>query len=122
LVLSVDVAPPPPTVDVTVDPRGEFDSHTGAATVHGTVTCTGAAEFTEIGVELRQRAGRVIITGSGFTSFPCDGTTHRWTVEVFGQNGLFKGGKADSLTFATACRPFECGTDSEQVTVRLKGN
>ena len=119
--LTVDAAPPPPLVDVTVDPVGRFDSRTGSATISGTVTCTGEAEFTSIEVELRQRAGRVIITGFGSTGFVCDGTTQEWSVEVFGQNGLFKGGRAASLTFAIACGPIECGADFEETTVRLRG-
>jgi uncharacterized protein DUF6299 len=119
LVLSVETSPPPPTLEVTVDPRGQFDSHSGTATVHGTVTCTGDAPNTHLEIELRQRAGRVIISGHGFTSFPCDGSSHAWTVEVTPQNGLFKGGQATALTFAIACNPFECATDSQQAGVRL---
>jgi len=122
LSLSVDLAPPPPSVDVTVDPVATFDSQTGSATVTGTVTCSGTdIEFAFIDVQLSQRVGRFIVSGFGSTGFACDGTTQDWSVEVFGQNGLFKGGKAASLTFAVACDPFQCGEDFEERTIRLRG-
>ena len=121
LSLSVETAPPPPAVDVTVDPTGTFNAQTGSATISGTVTCTGEIDFAFIDVQLSQRVGRFIVSGFGSTDFPCDGTTHAWSVEVFGQNGLFKGGRAVSVTFALACDPFQCGEDFEETTVRLKG-
>jgi hypothetical protein len=116
--ITIDTAPPPPTVDVTVDPIGQFTS-SGSAIISGTVFCEGAADFTEIDVELRQSVGRLLITGFGFTDFACDGTTHTWSVEVFGSNGLFKGGHAVAVTTAFACG-FDCGADFEETTVRLR--
>jgi hypothetical protein len=118
--ITIDLAPPPPTVDVTVDPVGQFTS-SGSAIISGTVTCEGDAEFTSLEVELRQRVGRLIITGFGATDFACDGTTQPWSLEVFGQNGIFKGGRSVALTFAIACGAIDCGVDVEEATVRLRG-
>ena len=120
LEITVDTAPPPPTVDVTVDPVAHFDPSTGSATVTGTVTCSGDGFNNFIEVDLRQRVGRLFITGFGGTGFTCDGTTQEWAVEVFGDNGLFKGGHAASVTFAVACGALECGADEEDVTIRLR--
>jgi uncharacterized protein DUF6299 len=120
LSISFDELPPPPVVEITVDPVGHFDSRTGTATVSGTVTCTGEAQFTELDVDLRQRVGRVVISGFGITDFACDGATHAWSVEVFGQNGLFKGGKAAAVTVAFACGVFDCGTAIAEATIQLK--
>lgn len=120
LSISIEEAPPPPVVDATVDPVGHFNSSTGSATITGTVTCTGEIEFSELDVDLRQRVGRVVISGFGITDFPCDGATHEWSVEVFGQNGLFKGGKAAAVTVAFACSVFDCGTAFIESTVQLK--
>ena len=118
LSLTVDEAPPPPSVDVTVDPVATFNAQTGSATVTGTVTCSGTdIELAFIDVQLSQRVGRFVVSGAGSTGFECDGGTHEWSVEVFGQNGLFKGGKAASLTFAVACDPFQCGEDFEERTI-----
>jgi hypothetical protein len=117
----VDQAPPPPEVHVTVNPTGTFNATTGSATISGTVTCSGEAEFTFLDVQVRQRIGRFVIEGFGSTDFPCDGATHPWSVEVFPSNGLFKGGQTVTVTFAVACGIFECGFDEQQVKVTLKG-
>jgi len=113
-------APPAPEIDVTVDPVGSFDPRTGSATITGTVTCEGEVEFAFVEVELSQRVGRFIIRGFGGSEVTCDGTTQEWSVEVFGENGLFKGGKAVSVTFAVACGTFDCGIDFEETIVRLR--
>ena len=87
----------------------------------GTVTCSGTDDLGFIDLQLRQRAGRVIINGFGFAEFTCDGTTQPWSAEVFGDNGLFRGGRAASVTFAVACGVVECGADVEEVTIRIRG-
>jgi hypothetical protein len=122
LVVHVEEAPPPPEVDVTVDPIGTF-TNAGSAIITGTVTCTSdePVEFTFIDVEVRQRVGRFTIIGFGSTDFICDGTTQTWAVEVFGESGQFRGGHAVSVTFAVACGTFTCGEDFEETTVRLRG-
>jgi hypothetical protein len=119
LVISVGEAPPPPEIDVTVDPVGTFDPQTGSATISGTVVCSSDAEFAFIDVELRQNVGRFVISGFGTVDVVCDGTSQSWSVEVFGDSGLFKGGHAVAVTFALACGVFDCGTDFEEQTVRL---
>ena len=123
LEITVDVAPPPPTVDVTVNPIGQFNKLTGSATISGTLTCTGDAFFTEVDVQLTQSVGRFTVTGFGiaFDEQPtCDGTAQPWSVEVIGSTGKFKGGHAASVTFAYACGSFDCGFDSEEQIVRLR--
>lgn len=123
--LEIQVAelPPPPEVDVTVNPVGRFNSRTGSATISGTVTCTGGpAEFSFIFVQVRQVVGRFAIEGYGFIEgFVCDGSVQPWSAEVFGFNGTFKGGKAVTVTFAFACGTFLCGIDFEERVVQLKG-
>jgi hypothetical protein len=117
LTIAVDEAPPPPAIDVTVD-SGTF-TKSGSATVTGTVVCDADAEFAFIEVQLRQRAGRVFIDGSGGTDVLCDGTVQPWTAEVFG-NGVYKGGGATATVFATACNAFSCGSDFEERSVKLR--
>lgn len=123
LELAISEIPPPPEIALTVDKSGRFDSKTGAAIISGTVTCTGGpAEFSFIDVFVRQAVGRFFIDGYGFIEgFTCDGTTQAWSVEVFGFNGIFKGGKALSATFAVACGTFLCGIDYQEHIVQLKG-
>lgn len=121
--ITIDVAPPPPTVDITVNPIGQFNKLTGSATISGTLSCTGEAFFTEIDVQLTQNVGRFTISGFGgiFSEGPvCDGTAQPWSVEVFGQTGKFKGGRAVAVTFAFACGSFDCGFDEETTKVMLR--
>jgi len=123
LVFSLDVAPPPPTVDLTVNPTGRFNKVTGSATLSGTVICTGEAFTTEIDVQLKQTVGRFSILGAGSQypdAFVCDGTAQPWSVEVFGFTGLFKGGRAAADVFASACGAFDCGFDEVQSIVKLR--
>lgn len=123
LKLQVVEVPPPPEVTLTVNKSGRFDSKTGAAIISGTVTCTnGPADFSFIDVSVRQVVGRTFIDGFGsIEGFTCDGTAQPWSVEVLGQNGIFKGGKALSVTFAVACGPFLCGESFQEHIVQLKG-
>jgi hypothetical protein len=110
-------------VHVTLNKSGQFNAATGSATISGTVTCTGGpADFTFIDISVRQALGRGFIDGFGsIEGFTCDGTTQAWSAEIFGSNGLFKGGKALTVSFAVACGPFLCGVDFEERVVQLKG-
>lgn len=121
LSLTVDVIPPPPTVDITVNRFAGFNSSTGSATVSGTATCTGEPDFVAVETSLSQSVGRFTIHGIGFSDVVCDGTPRPWSVEVLPDNGKFAGGKAASVTFAIACGRFECGTDFEERIVQLRG-
>jgi hypothetical protein len=120
LQINVTEAPPPPELSLTVNPRGTFDSHTGGARISGTVTCTGEAEFSFIDVLVRQKTGRLFIDGEGFIEgFTCDGTTQAWTADIIPFNGIFKGGRTVTVTFATACGVFQCGDGFDESIVNL---
>lgn len=121
LVLNASETQPsePIHVDVTLDPVGSVDPSSGTAWLSGTVTCTGA-DFVDLFAELRQRAGRAIITGWGFDFLPCEGETP-FMLEIQGQDGLFAGGRADALVDAFACNEDECGFDVVEQEVRLRG-
>jgi hypothetical protein len=121
LVFHVDVASPPPTIDVTVDRVGHFNPD-GSATITGTVTCSGDdVEFAFIDLELTQRVGRFSISGFGSAEdFVCDGTTQLWSAEVRGFNGQFKGGRAVAFTFAEVCDAEGCVDEFAETMVRLR--
>jgi hypothetical protein len=122
LSISFNEVPPPPTVDITVNRYGRFDSKTGIATISGTYTCTDG-DFIDVLVDARQRVGRFFILGSGefFDFGTCDGTTHTWSADIFSQNGKFSGGKALTVNFAISCGAFECGVGFVEQTVQLRG-
>ncbi|HEY2948972.1 MAG TPA: hypothetical protein VGJ53_11335 [Micromonosporaceae bacterium] len=118
--LSVSEAPPPPVVDVTVNPTARFDPRTGSATVSGMISCVGQVDFAFLDVELRQQVGRFVVFGVGSMEVACDGVSRPWSVEIFPDfGGKFAGGKAASVTFAVACGPVFCGFDFEERIVKL---
>jgi hypothetical protein len=124
LILIVDQAPPPPTLDVTVNPTGTFNAKTGEATLTGTVKCDAIGQpvfDAGLEVELSQRVGRLLIRGYGGDMLECDGVTRPWNVVVTGDNGLFKGGKAASVSIAYACGDYQCSDQFIESTVQLKG-
>ena len=115
-------APPPPTVSITVDPRGTFSAKTGAAHLTGTYTCTDA-DFIEIFGDVRQPVGRGSVTGffDIFDEGTCDGTPRTWGADVFPDSGKFAGGKALTVSFSFACGAFECTEGFNEQTVQLSG-
>jgi hypothetical protein len=119
--ITVDVAPPPPTIEATVNPVAQFDSKSGGAYVSGTVTCDEGAEFAYVDIQLTQRVGRVLIRGYGSAEVSCTGQTEPWTALVFGDNGLFKGGKAVNASMAVACNISGCGEYYSEQSIQLKG-
>jgi hypothetical protein len=122
LEITVEAAPPPPEVHLTVDATGDFNSRTGSATIRGTITCTGADEFDKKGIDVQvsQAVGRFKFTGQGAAEFACDGTSRPWTVEVLSSSGKFGGGKAAVVAHALACNNFGCDEDSVERVVTLK--
>jgi hypothetical protein len=120
--LTLDVAPPPPDLTVTANPRG-VTYKDGSALVSGTYSCSNAdGENSEIDGTLTQRVGRVKISGD-FSVWPleCDGSAHPWSAQVTSYNGLFRGGKAASLTFGYACGAFTCADGYTEQTIQLSG-
>jgi hypothetical protein len=119
LVLDVNEAPPPPTVAVTVYPKAKV-TRDGTALIQGSYTCTDA-DFIELDGMLTQQVGRLKITGFGFVFDvgTCDGAAHVFTMPISGDNGVFSGGKAASITFTFACGAFECADGYVEQTVML---
>jgi len=118
--LSVIDAPPPPTISMTVNPRGSFDGHTDTATISGTVTCSGISDFSLVDVTLSQNVGRVAtVQGENAVDVPCDGGTHSWSVAITPVSGAFRGGKAASVSLGIACGPFDCSTDFQDHLIHL---
>ena len=86
LVLDTYLAPPPPSVDVTIDPRGTVDK-AGVAHVSGTVSCTSddpEGILFDVSGSLQQRVGRGFVDGFFFSEqlTPCDGVTRPWSADA----------------------------------------
>ena len=119
--ISFNVAPPPPTVDITVNASGTVNK-AGVAHVSGTYTCTDA-EFIEVFGDMTQPVGRFAIRGyfGFFDVETCDGEPHAWEADVFPDNGKFAGGKSVTIAFGFACGSFECGEGFTEQKVQLRG-
>jgi hypothetical protein len=130
LVFSIDVAPPPVSIQVTVNPLGTVVASNGSVTLTGTVTCSRPATISISG-QLQQKRGRTTVVGFPNAFFECNGTT-TWTAPVFysallfrGRSALlFAGGNADAIITAFAFDPFsgEGAFDQTEQTVSLRGS
>ncbi len=126
LVLDTYLAPPPPSVEVTINPRGTV-SKAGLVQVSGTVSCASddpeGILFDVSGI-ISQRVGRGFVDGFfGSEQFtPCDGVTRPWSAEAFAEAGKFAGGKAATVTFAFGCDTFSCGEGFVEATIQLSRN
>lgn len=111
-----------PSLSITVDRYGTVNAKTGVATISGSYACENA-DFIDLFVDARQNVGRFTVTGFGefFDVGTCDGTTRRWAAQVFGDNGKFAGGKAMTVSFATACGAVECADGYQEQVVMLRG-
>lgn len=122
LSISFTEIPPPPKVDLSVNPFGTVDISTGVATISGAYTCTNG-DFISTSVNASQNVGRFTIFGFGFfsDSGTCDGAPHPWSAAVVPQSGKFAGGKSLTTTFTFACGPFQCSSGFSQQTIQLRG-
>lgn len=120
LEVTFDKAPPMPQIAVSADPRAVAYKD-GSAQLTGTYTCSNADGWSsELDGTLTQRVGRMKIVGSFFV-YPlvCDGGSHPWSGQVFSDNGLFRGGKAASVTFGFACGTLDCSMGYAEQVVQL---
>lgn len=119
LELDVNAAPPPPSVDMSVDSKAKVDK-SGTAWVTGSYTCTDGDNI-EIDGELHQSVGRVTINGWGFVfdEGTCDGSPHAFAMPITGDNGRFSGGHAASVMFSYACGAFECADGYAEQMIHL---
>jgi hypothetical protein len=121
LAISVTEATPPPTVSLTIDPVGTVDGKTGVATVSGTYTCEGQADFVIRLGELRQQVGRFTVIGFfDDIGLPCGGT-FKWSAEAVSENGKFSGGKAATLNLIAGCNALGCNVYESENAIHLRG-
>lgn len=116
LTFHVDVAPPGPSVAVTLDRTGSFNS-AGIATIHGTITCANADEVDMI-AEATQRVGRRLLRGFGESIGGC--TSGSWSLDISSDDGKYLGGSLSVRVDVLACTIAECATASVSGTVRLR--
>lgn len=121
MALGLDVAPPPPVLEVTVNDTARFDAKTGSVFLSGTITCDSDTVEAFLQARVTQRAGRMLIRGYAGTEVTCDGTTRPFELAMEGENGLFKGGNATASMAGYACGEFTCSDYQGEYTIRITG-
>jgi hypothetical protein len=91
-----------PTLDVTLNPRGQFNSKTGAARFSGSYTCT-QSDFIYIVVYANQRVGRGAVESSDFFQGSCRDGLNYWSLELLPRIGKFAGGNVTVTIASGAC-------------------
>ena len=120
LVMSLKSGPPPPTMAVSVDAKGQVFKN-GKAQLSGSFVCKNA-DFVENDGTLTQIWRRVKITGD-FRFIArrsmCDGVVHPWTKLINSPNGLFAEGTAKVAVRSFGCGLIDCANQSTRRTVTL---
>jgi hypothetical protein len=114
LVLHGHALAPRMRLAVTLDPTGSV-TPTGAAIIHGDVSCSRPGDLTVYGT-LRQQQGRRATVGSFRTAVTCDGV-ERWRARVLGETGTYRRGSAEGVAVAEFVDPIR----AEVVRTRATG-
>lgn len=118
LVLSLENAPPPPRVHVSVARRG-VAFRGGAARLHGTYFCAHG-EFTGLSGTLLQRAGRLKIQAEFFREeIRCDGRRHHWSARLVSPVGTYARGQALANVSINTCGIIACRQDGTKRRIHL---
>jgi hypothetical protein len=120
LSVTVDAAPPPIEVDLTIDRVGKVNQREGNAVITGTITCSEELEGAFLDVSVTQRVGKYTIRGFGGGDTACGPTPTEWSAFVFGDNGRLGGGKATVTVVAGGCGELRCGDAEVTASVRLR--
>lgn len=106
LVLSLENAPPPPRVHVSMAQRG-VAFRGGAARLNGTYSCKHG-EFAALNGTLFQRAGRLKIQAEFGRRIRCNGERRRWSARVVSPVGTYARGHALASVRIVACGILAC--------------
>ena len=109
LVFYLDLAPPPPTIDLTIDARGPFNK-AGSAIIGGTIACTNASGFA---AEV-QASQRVAGSSSGVSGSSTGNArkSRRPVGRGVRRERQVRHRSTPVVVFANACGPLECAEAS----------
>lgn len=112
---------PPPKISMTVDDTGRVNK-AGVATLSGTYTCIGDADFMALdGLLQQEQSGGVQVRGEFVASDLTCGGTFDWSAEVTAASGKFVRGVAATFAFTGACNAVGCNSYDTIEVVRLRG-
>ena len=98
----------------------------GGAAVDVTVEYSCTADGMSLAVQVTEKVGKGIASGTGYTNVPCDGATHQVVVRAAANAAgrAFAAGSAATQTDVSGCRFRSghgfCGQDSIQRTIKIK--
>lgn len=117
LVLSLEKAPPPPRVHVSISPRG-LAFRGGAARLNGTYSCHHG-QFAALHGTLFQRAGRLKIQAEFVRGIRCNGDRRRWSARVVSPVGTYARGHALTRVTIVACGILACRRATTKREIQL---
>jgi hypothetical protein len=120
LSFSLSEATPRPKVSMVVNEVGKVNRRTGVATVSGTYTCTGEADFVAMQGRLSQKQGDVHVEGFFLQEELKCGGTFKWTADVTPESGKFQRGLAAQLSAMIGCNVLGCNFYDSLDVVRLR--
>lgn len=114
---TMEVAPPPPEIDATVDSSAFLDPETGDITLSGTAHCS-IPVFVEAFGNLTQKWGHLLINWGFSFGFDCEGDTD-WSTSIWiwDDSVTFSQGHAALDLDFSAC---EFGCDNEHIDTVVK--
>ena len=92
--IEVTETDPVPEISMTVDDVGRVDKTTGVATISGTYTCDGTADFVVLQGSLQQEQGATQVSGDFVQENLACGGTFDWSAAVTAESGGFVRGLA----------------------------
>lgn len=120
--LSVEVAEsdPAPQVSMTVDDVGKVDPKAGTATITGTYTCDGTADFTVLQGKLQQEQSGGNVVGEFVQEGLACGGTFKWSADITPESGKFQRGLAATVALTAGCNRIGCNVYETLEVVRLR--
>jgi hypothetical protein len=111
---------PPAVVSAEVQDQATLVARGAAVLVPVEIVCPAGSTFRSLAVQVTQRAGSAIASGSsGTNDFTCTGSTQVVEVLVPAQGQAFKKGPAIAEASLFLCADFGCSTlsDSENIEI-----
>ncbi|HSJ23921.1 MAG TPA: choice-of-anchor Q domain-containing protein [Longimicrobiales bacterium] len=100
--VEVQSAAPPPVAVIaafSLDSQGSVDRMSGAASVHGSISCTSPGPVqleVRLTQEQKNRGITTVVSATGVVIIECDGTM-AWSAGMTAVNGVFTNGKAEAM-------------------------
>jgi len=120
-VIEVREGQPAPKISMSVDDVGHVDRRTGTATISGTYTCHGQADFVQLDGWLSQEQGDTTVNGVFGQQLAECGGTFDWSAEIVPESGKFTKGLSATYAATVGCSALGCNFYETLEVVRLRG-